>query len=211
MKHFAAKFLTDSDKEKIKQSVKEAEKTTSGEIVPMIVSYSYTYPLANLRAGLIFGLIIGIAYALIFKNENLWIFLAVFMITLIIIHKIIEFIPPLKRLFILKKEIEEEVQEAAITSFYQSGLYKTRDETGVLIFISVFERKVWLLADKGINSKIETGEWQNIIDEIIKGIKTGKQADAIADAVKKTGEKLSIHFPIKKDDTNELDNLIIKD
>lgn len=210
MKNLAAGFLTDSDKQKIKEAVKDAEKTTSGEIVPMIVSHSYSYPLANMRSGLIFGLVFGIAYALIFKDENLWIFLAVFMIALIIIHKLIEFIPPLKRIFISKKEIDEEVQEAAITCFYENELYKTRDETGILIFISVFEKKVWLLADKGINSKIDTDEWQNIVNEIIKGIKSGKQTEAIIDAVKKVGEKLSQHFPIKKDDTNELDNLIIK-
>ena len=105
MKKLAAGFLAENDKERIRKAVKEAEKTTSGEIIPMIVSRSYTYPLSNIRAGLILGLIIGIAYALIFKDESLWVFLVIFMITLMIIHKITEFIPPLKRLFISKKEI----------------------------------------------------------------------------------------------------------
>ncbi|MBN2042068.1 MAG: TPM domain-containing protein [Spirochaetes bacterium] len=210
MKNSAAGFLTETDKDRIKEAVKNAEKTTSGEIVPMIVSHSYSYPLANMRAGLIFGLISGIAYTLIFKDENIWLFLAVFIITLIVIHKIADFIPLLKRLFITPKEIEEEVQEAALISFYESELYRTRDETGVLIFISVFEKKVWLLADKGINSRIKTDEWQNIVDDIIKGIKSGKQAEAIVKAVERVGNKLSKHFPVKKDDTNELKNLIIK-
>ena len=117
----------------------------------------------------------------------------------------------MKRLLISGKEIEEEVQEAAFTSFYENELYKTRDETGVLIFISVFERKVWLLADKGINAKIEAGAWQDIVGDIIKGIKARKQGEAIVTAINRIGEKLNQHFPIKKDDTDELDNLIIKD
>ena len=45
---------------------------------------------------------------------------------------------------------DEEVQEAVLTAFFKEELYRTRDETGILIFISVFEHKVWVLADRGI-------------------------------------------------------------
>jgi putative membrane protein len=210
MKKSAIKFLTESEKEEIQKAVKEAEKHTSGEIVPMIVPCSYSYPLSNMIGGLVLGLIIALSAVLILKNENLWLFLAVFIVSLIVMHRIIEFIPPLKRLFISDKEKEEEVQEAALVNFYKNGLYKTRDATGVLLFISVFERKVWLLADKGINSKLEAITWQDIVDDLIKGIKTKKQGDAIVHAVTRIGEILRTHFPVKKDDTDELDNLIIK-
>ncbi len=210
MKKTAYKFLTDTGKEKIEIAVKEAEKHTSGEIVPMIVPFSYTYPLSNMIGGMFFGLIIAIAAALILKNENLWLFLAVFIVSLIIMHRIIEFIPPLKRLFISDKEIEEEVQEAALVNFYKNELYRTRDETGVLLFVSVFERKIWLLADRGINAKVENSAWQAIIDDLIKGIKTKNREEAIVKAVAEIGEILRMHFPVKKDDTDELGNLIIK-
>jgi hypothetical protein len=46
----------------------------------------------------------------------------------------------LKRRFISVKEIEAEVREAVVTAFFKEGLYRTRDATGVLVLISVFER-----------------------------------------------------------------------
>ncbi len=55
MKHLADKFLSDSDKERIRNAVKEVEKTTSGEIVPMIASTSYTYPASNFIGGFTFA------------------------------------------------------------------------------------------------------------------------------------------------------------
>jgi putative membrane protein len=210
MKKSANKFLTNIEKEKIQRAVEEAEKHTSGEIVPMIVPQSYKYPMSNLIGGLVFGLIIALLAVFIFKNEHLWLFLTVFILSLIIMHRIIEFIAPLKRFFISDRELDEEVQEAALVNFYKNGLYKTKDETGVLLFISVFERKVWLLADRGINVKLEPITWQDIVDDLIKGIKAKNQGDAIVHAVTRIGEILRTHFPVKKDDRNELDNLIIK-
>jgi len=172
MKNKTEFFLTDAEKNAIQNTVKEVEKTTSGEIVPMIVSRSYTYPLSNLTGGLFFGIILAIAGCLIVKNENMWVFLAFFSTALLLMHRVIEFIPPLKRLFISRKEIDEEVEEAALTAFYKSGLYKTKDQTGVLLYISLFEKRVWILGDKGINAVIPVNAWQGIVDEIIQGIKT---------------------------------------
>ena len=116
----------------------------------------------------------------------------------------------LKRLFISDREIEEEVEEAAVTGFFREGLYRTRDETGILIFISVFERRVWVLADRGINDKVKEGQWDDIVRMIIEGIKSKDQANAICKAVDKVGMILKEHFPIKQDDSDELKNLIIE-
>jgi len=209
MKNLADKFLNDSDKEKIVNSVKEVEKITSGEIVPMVVSSSYHYPLSNVLGGFSIALILSVAVMFIMNNENMWTFLGIFMVLFIILHELVKHVFPLKRLFLSDKEIEEEVEEAAIKNFFLKGLYKTRDETGVLIFISVFERKVWILADRGINSKVGKDTWKEIVDLITLGIKNRKQSDAIVQAVKRVGDILKENFPVKHDDTDELDNLII--
>ena len=86
----------------------------------------------------------------------------------------------------------------------------TRDKTGILIFISVFERKVWVLADEGINEKVDRDTWQEIVDIVTLGIKEKRQGSALCNAIKRCGELLENNFPIKPDDTDELDNLIIE-
>ena len=80
----------------------------------------------------------------------------------------------------------------------------------MLVLISVFERKVWMLADRGSNAKVAEGQWEDIVDMITDGIRQQRPADAICAAVEKIGALLEAHFPIQPDDTDELKNLIIE-
>jgi putative membrane protein len=220
MKNLASKFLSEQDKHAVQACVTEVEKNTSGEIVPMVVSSSYHYPMSNMIGGLIFALLIAVGVTLGYGIQkswggitamDLWLFPAVFAVAFLLFHELVKRIPGLKRIFITKAEIAEEVEEAALTSFYRNGLNNTRDRTGILIFISVFERKAYVLADEGINAKVDTSVWQEVIDLVVSSIKQRKQAEGICRAVKRCGELIRESFPIKADDTDELGNLIIED
>ncbi len=219
MKDLAGNFLSEDEQQEVISSVQEAEKITSGEIVPMVVSTSYHYPLANVIGALLFSLTLAIIVTLtvsirkmwlVPSHYDMWIFPAVLALSFPLFHELIKRMFFLKRLFISAAEIDEEVEEAALTSFYRKGLGNTRDKTGILIFISVFERKVWVLADEGINEKVDPGAWQEIVDIVTLGIKEKRQGPALCNAIKRCGELLESNFPIKPDDTDELDNLIIE-
>ena len=220
MKNLAIKFLTEEEKREIETCVKEVEKNTSGEIVPLVVSASYHYPMSNMIGALIFGLLISVVLTLVFSIRkswggvtalDLWLFPAVFAVSFLLFHELIKRISWLKRIFITKAEINEEVEEAALTSFYRNGLNNTRDRTGILIFISVFERRAFVLADEGINAKVDTGVWQEIVGTVVQGIRQRRQAQGICQAVRRCGDLIRKAFPIKSDDTDELDNLIVED
>ena len=105
--------------------------------------------------------------------------------------------------------MKEEVGEAAINSFYHKDINQTVDHTGILIYISLFERNVRVIADKGINAKVEKQVWQEVVDTIVRGIKSKGHGAAIAAAVDRCAEILAGHFPLKPDDRNELGNSII--
>jgi putative membrane protein len=216
MENLAEKFLNDQDRERIKKAVEEAEKYTSGEIVPMVVSRSYHYPMSDVIGGIIFALPLSLIMTyfiggwLWIGHYNMWLFLGIITALFVLFQQIIKRTDRLKRLFISDREIEEEVEEAAITGFFREGLYRTRDETGILIFISVFERRVWVLADRGINEKAKQGQWDEIVGMIIEGIKNNDQPSAICKAIEEVGRVLKEHFPVKADDRDELQNLIIE-
>lgn len=216
MKDLAKRFLSETDKKKITNAVEEAEKHTSGEIVPMIVSASYHYPMANVIGGAAFAIPVSLILSSIvgewlwIGSQNMWLFTGFLFAVFIVFHEIIKRALKLKRIFISQQEINEEVEEAAITSFFKEELHRTRDETGVLIFISVFEHKVTILADRGINNKVQDGQWNGIVKNIVQGIKQKRHADAICEAVKNIAEILKKHFPVKQDDTDELKNLIVE-
>lgn len=211
------RFLSDADREQIRQAVDGAERQTSGEIVPMVVSHSYHYPMANVIGAITIAFPLSIVLAQIIGeifwigSQNVWLFIGIATVTFALFHEIVKRVSWLKRLFISKKEMVEEVREAALTHFFKEELYKTRDETGILIFISVFERKVWVLADKGIYAKVSEGQWEGVVNHIVEGIKNRRQGQAICEAVTKVGTLLKQHFPIKRDDTDELRDLIVLD
>ena len=215
MKNLAKGFLSDADKEKVITAVKEAEKLTAGEIVPLVVSASYRYPMANVIGGAAFAFPISIIVTplvggwLWLGTQNMWLFAGFLVILFMVFREIVKRTHWLKRWFISSHEMDEEVKEAAVTSFFSEGLHRTRDETGILVFISVFEHKVWILADRGINEKVPAGRWEDIVKIIVDGIKQKQQTQSICEAVKKIGAILQAHFPRKPDDTDELKNLMI--
>ena len=210
MKKSVSKFVSEEDREKIVKAVEEAEKTTSGEIVPMIVPFCNKYIAATQRGAFLLALLVAIAVVYLMPEVKYRYFVPIFLLGMVVFYFSISKISFLQRLFVYAKEKEEEVSEGAMAAFYESGLYRTRDETGVLIFISVFERKVWVLADRGINDKVDPHEWEHIVGDLGKGIKAKRQCEAIVEAIGKIGKLLQDRFPRKDDDTDELSNIIVK-
>jgi putative membrane protein len=212
----AENFLTPSEREDVTRSVHLAESLTSGEIVPMLVSSSSHYPMAAVTGGFFLAfplsllLISPVATSFWLNPRDMWLFLALFAPLYLVAHQAIKHIPRLKRLFVSTAQIEEEVRKAAVAAFFSEKLYKTKDENGILLFISVFERKVWILGDAGINAKIPQDRWQGLVDLITSGIRDGRQAEALCEAVRQAGGILQEHFPIQPGDINELRDLIIR-
>jgi len=220
MKSLASRFLSEAEREQIERCVREVEKTTSGELVPLVVSASYHYPIAPLLGALVVGLLAAsVATGVLSWQKawgglavyHLWGFPAVFAIGFLPALPLVRALPRLKRLFIAEADMNEEVQEAALTAFFRKGLQATRDRTGILLFISVFERTAFVLADEGINAKLGADAWKQVVDSLTRGIRERRQGEAICAAVRRCGELVRSHFPVRRDDTNELANLIVED
>ena len=209
MKDSAEKFLAAAERLQIEARIAEAEKRTSGEIVVMVVPSSYHYPLASMIGSTILAMLIGIAVVLFTGSDSRWLFLEVFACSFILLHEVFKRIPLLKRLFVTAADMKEEVEEAAINSFYHKDINQTTDHTGILIYISLFEHNVRVVADRGINAKVEKELWQEIVGIIVRGIKSKGQAAAICTAVDRCAEILAAHFPLKTGDRNELGNEVI--
>jgi putative membrane protein len=216
VKNLSRNFLSQEQQEDIRKAVRAAETKTAGEIVCMLVSASYHYPMAAVIGAATLALPTAILLTellgglLWLGTENMWLFMGFFAVLFLMFHTVISRTAWLKRLFISRREIEEEVQEAAMVNFFRNGLYKTRDATGVLIFISIFEHKVWVLADHGINAIVAPDQWETVVSRITNGIRNKQAAPAICESVATVGNLLAEQFPIKPDDTNELSSLIIE-
>lgn len=204
--------LSEQDKKRIEQAVKEAESTTSGEIVPVMVKASDPYPSADLTGGLIamaLGLgaliwLVPVLEALLLAIVLTGSFLAGFFLT--------RYFPPIKRLLLGKQILEAEVYQRALQAFFELGLTRTRDRTGILIMVSLLEHRVQVIADQGINEKVSEGTWNEIVNLVLDGIKKNSLPDGLCSGIERCGQILTKDFPIKSDDTNELKNsLVVED
>ena len=216
MKTLAQQFLSVEEQKRITEAVQAAEKLTTGEIVPMVVSDSHTYPVAPIVGGVFFGLPLALLSARLFGamlwlgSDNMWLFLAFFIVYYAFGYQAVKRLPGLKRYFFSSARADLAVQEGAAAAFFKESLHDTKAANGILLYISVFEQRVWVLGDRGINEKIEQQTWQEIVDLVTRGIKEGRRCKAICEAVERIGQVLQQHFPIEEGDKDELHNLIIR-
>ncbi|MDA3861206.1 MAG: TPM domain-containing protein [Melioribacteraceae bacterium] len=103
----------------------------------------------------------------------------------------------------------KEIKDLAADEFYRLGMADTRDKTGILIYVLLSKRKFYILADSGINEKVDQSTWDNIRSEMEADFKIGKYLDGIISTIEKVGNILGEYFPIKDDDTNELSNKVV--
>ena len=216
MKTLAQNFLSDVEQRTVTEAVQTAEKLTSGEIVPMIVSESHSYPVAPIVGGVFFALPTALLSTRIFGGmlwlgtDNMWLFLIFFFVCYWFAYLAVNRFYSLKRLFLSPARADLAVQEAAAAAFFSEALYDTKDANGILLYISVFERRVWVLGDQGINERIDPQTWKEIVDLVSQGIKQGSACRAICDGIGRIGSILQKYYPVEAGDKDELNNLIIR-
>lgn len=111
-----------------------------------------------------------------------------------------------KKSFLQKNKSLKQLTEE---EFFRLGMDKTRDDTGILIFLLLKERQFYILADKGINEKVEQNTWNSIKEKMKEKFYKGEFSKGIIYGIEEVGKILSNHFPVKHDDKNELSNRIV--
>lgn len=201
--------LEKKDIETIKDAVRKAELKTSGEIVPVLLTKSDQYVYTHYLSALIFTLlsVVTTSYNLMELEINHLFTSCIFSI----IGFLLPFWSPYKRLLLTKNETDEEVRQRTLEAFYSNNLHQTKDSTGVLIFISLLERRINIIGDKGINQKVDQDFWDNEVEVLSKSIKSKKVISGLTEVIIDIGDKLEEYFPIKNDDQNELKNELVTD
>jgi putative membrane protein len=214
-----SKLFSESDLARIEAAVKEAEGKTSGEIVPYVVAMSDTYEVAEWRAGVLCGVLALGIFAAIRQLTEAWLpfdfveMALVVMLSSAVGTLLTHLVPSLQRLLAGGHLVDRRVHQRAAQAFVSEEVFATRDRSGILIFLSLLERKVLVLGDSGINARVKQSDWDGVVHTILAGIKEGKHADGLITAIKECGRLLSQHgLARRSDDKDELpDNLRMKD
>ena len=214
--------FTGEEKEKIKKTTVGAESKTIGEIAVMVVDHRSLYIEAEIIGGLFLSSIISLiatetffhfseSATEFFFHSSVWLFIPLSALLFYPCRLLFKKIPSLKFAFIGTKRKERAVRERALRAFYEKGLYKTEQNTGMLIFLSLLERKVWVLADKGIHGKIHQNTLNGLAAIVSKGIREGRACDALCEAVGEAGELLAKHYPAPAGHVDQLPDDVMFD
>ena len=213
-------ILRPEESERIARAVAAAEEKSGGEIVTAVIAESDDYGFRELFFALIIGfLTLNLVTYFLPSIENLlstrsWnaqtgslTFLPAMagLFAGAAVYFLAQ-LPSVDRLIIPRAVMDEAVRRRANRHFMESGAYDTLDQTGILIFVSILEKRVELIADRGINSKVEADTWNGIVASLGDGISRGVLADAMVKAVKECGEILASNIERRQNDTNELDD-----
>jgi putative membrane protein len=209
-------MFSDADLTRIRDSVRAAELRTRGEIVPMIVPASARYREAEHRAAALLAFaVLAVISVGIYGGEWTtthpgWVIAGV--LGAYVAGTIIGRAPLAIRVLVSDARMAEKVRLRARAAFYEQGLHRTREGTGVLIFLSLLERRVQVLADEAINRRVSEATWSGIVDTVVEGVKRGHAADALCRAITTCGDTLAEHFPARPgDNPNELgDEAVVK-
>lgn len=205
----AHNFFSDADREAIRMAVEAAESRTAGEIATMVVDHSDSYREAEVLGSVLVAGFMAVIACVAFHHVTIWSFIPVVFLAFYPVRYLFRRLPHLKLPFVARRRLAHAVRDRAVRAFFEKGLHRTRDESGILIFISLLERKVWILGDRGIDEKIPLHVWHGLARELSTGIREGRSCETLCTVIARCGEHLAAHFPRKADDTNELpDNVL---
>ena len=97
------------------------------------------------------------------------------------------------RSLIDNEALDGRVEGRAAEAFLEEQVFATRDRTGVLVFVALFEHRVLVLADEGINTRVDDDAWKEISEEVASGLRRGKPASALIHAVGRCADLLVEH------------------
>lgn len=198
-------------RERIGEAVRDAERGTSGEIVPCVVEQSDDYEESLWLAAIICAGIALLAITIVEIALDPWGLFGLAGFALIVAASAAVgalaagLSPALRVLLAGRATVDQRTRQAAHAAFLADEVFATRERTGILIFLSIRERRVIVLGDSGINSRVDAGQWEGIVRAIIDGIHAGRPVDALVDAIGRCGRILcDAGCTLAPDDVNEL-------
>ncbi len=193
--------VPEADRAAVEAAIAEAERATGAEFVVAVAARSGRYDRAEDLFGLVFGLLgVSAAWLLvqgIVPNPQEWetgwtltlglpVVLGIFAGWSVLGAAIASRVPALARPFISRLQMEEEVRTRGREAFHMFRVDGTPDAPGVLIYVSLLERRVLIAAADGIAAKLPGGAFDAARDALVADIKQGRGVgESLAGAVQR--------------------------
>ena len=220
--------LTDADREKVAAAIAAAEANTSCEIVAVATPISDAYHDVALHWALV-PLFAVLAWAAWRPTALVWWYNHLFggwspdptlgeLLTLLMVFAALKFTVALLilkwmplRLFLTPGATKHRrVRRRAVAIFQAAAAGRTTGKTGILIYLSLAERRAEIVADESIHKLTDDHTWGEAMHALIEEVRHGRAGDGIVAAVERVGAVLAEHFPRSAEDRNEIPDKLIE-
>src|SRR5260370_25146823 len=197
-----AKF-TQATGELVAQVVGEVEDQTAAEIVIVVRARSAFYRHADYLCGALLAFA-GLLFALFspFDFHTYWV-----PVDVALLFAAGAFACSrsnlLRRLLTGEKFRAQAARAGAAAMFYEAGIANTHAENGLLIYLSLLERRLEVIADRGILKAMPPLQWNHSVFEL-KKIARKPEPERLIKAVRDLGNLLAEHLPATGENPNEL-------
>lgn len=220
--------LSEADHDKVSAAIAAAESKSNGEIVAVATPISDAYHDVALHWALI-PLFAVLAWAAWRPTALTWWYNFLFggwspdptlsqLLTLLMFLAVLKFTVallilkwmPLRVALTPGSTKHRRVRRRAVTIFKAAAERRTADRTGILIYLSMAERRAEIVADEAILKVTDDHAWGEAMTALITEVREGRPGDGICAAIERVGVVLAEHFPRSAGDTNEIpDKLIV--
>ncbi len=203
-------LFSEDDLRSIREATTAAESRTGGEIVPYIVERVLDHDEARWRGAALGALGAALVAGLVNALGGVWGGYGVWWITLPAVvgsglGYVLAGIDAVGRRLIPVDHLERGARLRAESAFLEEEVFNTRDRTGILVFLALFEHQAVILADEGIHRRVPKDEWLQLVDNLVAGIKAGRAPEALRETVTRCGDVLERYeVKLRPDDEDEL-------
>jgi putative membrane protein len=183
-------ILTRAESEVIETRVSQVEARTGVQVVAAVVDKSSSYPQLPWKAFALATAVAGLAVVLTDALRPDWtIGHAALLHTVAILGAgaasalLVVFVPAFARLFLRPPRRDFEVRRYAESLFLKRELFRTRGRNGVLLLVSLFERKVMILPDVGLRDRVSAADWKKVVGRMTTRLRDGRGAAAVVDGL----------------------------
>ncbi|WP_273785816.1 TPM domain-containing protein [Brucella intermedia] len=212
MKHHT--LIGAEDHARIAEAIRKAEAETSGEIYAVLARSSDDYFFA---AGFVATCGILLASVVVaFLAHWYWFdvrlpmfglaVLAAFLTAMLVLWVF----PAIRMLLVPRRIRYKRAHLNALQQFLARNVHITEHRTGILLFVSMAEHYAEVIADAGINARVEQDEWNAIVATLIHHASRAQVAEGFVLAIGQAGLLLETHFPAGAVNVNELDDHLIE-
>ena len=206
----ASELFSDTDRQAIEDAVREAEGRTSAEIVPVVATASDRYRRAEDIMAVWCAVMAYVVLGIVSPEHQIdfWEGFLVLGLALGAGVLLANRVPAIKRLLAGQADMEGRAFAGAVRAFRTFGAGDTKGRTGVVIYVSLFERRAVVLGDAAIGQALSPTDYAAIRDLLLEGLRAGKPAEGFVAAIRRTGQLLAKAFPRDPGDVDEIANTL---